>query len=281
MFEEGEYSIIFVRARIKDLIERGDITEEEIQKCKKEANQAKKELQEISLSIKKQEEKQRNELQQSIRKENKNRKEEEFRNLLLQGLSVEEIGERIGCLKETVYVYITRLKKQGKISDEEIKKAKNQRSEEQKKVKNYKRSLDIAVKIVHEPEMYTSKQINHHIQKIIDIACQMQKKGLLRTEEIQIISAALFQADEVDLNNVLGIARLYLRKKEYQESIDTLSYSKQFLMKDDEFKRVNEALQMVEAYKQKMEKTKKVKYSAPGTQQNSLEAQGDDEFPDL
>jgi DNA-binding NarL/FixJ family response regulator len=372
MFEEGEYSIDVIQNRITKLKERGDITEEEINRYKYEAEQGEKKLQEFVLrgikqglsraaiaeldetgyfteskirraidKMKKQGILTEKDMRKSIKnrkKSNQNKKEQqrrkkdkEIKRLLLQGFTNKEIAEMIGYSESYTYAIIDRMKKEWKITEDEIKNARKQRREMQKReqgkqeeerkeqqktgdaklVNAYKKKLETARKIVKaSSDKYAYKQINGIVRELISLAERMQAKGMLKNEEIKIISEALFQAEKIDVNNVLGIGRLYLKNRNYQSSIYTLNYSKNFLTEDSDLQRVSKALETIKIYQRKMEAEQLLRkgYSLEVIQQRtklsigdlieiknkslksqqidsgnkkSTGAQGDDEFPDL
>ena len=241
MFEKGEYTIAYVRARIQNLKEAGQITDKEIEEYKCKAEQVQIELQEFILGaveqgltlttmtelgkdknytksmiqhaiVKmkqqgaitekdiKQGRKIREESKHLKTQEGREKKEKEIIYLLMVGLSGKEIGEKLGYSEATVNSYVSRLRKQGKVSDEEIRKSRQRRREEQKKSKDNKRDLE-----------------------------------------------------RTDLNSFLRIAKLYLNKKDYQDSINILKFSKQFLSDEEDLLRIDQALETIYLYISKIE----------------------------
>ena len=295
--ETGYFSEAKIRRAIDKMKKQGILTEEDIQKSRK---------------IRKKSNQKENE-QKRRKKENKIQK------LLLQGFTNKEIAEILGYSNSYIFAITDRMKKERQITEDEIKNAREKKKEgkaeeerkeqpktgDEKLANNYKKKLEKARKIAKGTcDKYTDKQINGIVHDLRSLAEKMQAKSVLKNEEIKIISEALFCAEKIDVNNILGIVRLYLKNRNYQSCIYTLNYSKNFLTEDSDLQRVSGALEIIKRYQRKMEaeqllrkgysfevvqqRTKlsfgdllEIKNKSLKNKQVDLDAQGDEEFIDL
>ena len=281
--EEYEISQTGIGGKTKKLIERGIITQEEIEQCRNGVKQEKKKQTEDKKS------QEREEKRQAKRKRKKESKslDKKIIKLLLEGYKINEIAEQFGYVPNTIAKKLTILRKKGKINEEELEQAREKRKEEDKQNKDekreenkkkeqdekiqqekkkmreeedekrkeraYKEKLERAKKIPHSNTEMSDEKINKLVNELIHLSLPRQQKGGVSNEDVNILQEALFEAHKLDADNVLGIAKLYLKNRNYQSSIYILNYSKNFLDQEEDILKIDKAVEMVTSYRRKMQ----------------------------
>lgn len=251
--ETGYFTVYRIKSAMKRMQEKGILTNRQIQKTKKEKRKERKK-----------------QIDKKMRKIDK-----ELIKLLLKGLKLKEMAVELGYAESTITKKITKLKSEGKITQEQIEEArknrkqrdnieKAQKREQEKQEKEEKERQELKTQREQEKEYnlykkylrdlqliykleskYTEEDKKELVSKTIKLAIQMQQNGKLETKDLEIIANAIFVLDKVDANNILKIARLYLRCKSYQSAINLLNSSKEFLNEDEECKKIELAVKNI------------------------------------
>jgi len=270
MFEEGEISQTGIGKKIKKLIDKGEITLEEIESYKCKAEKKEKHRQ---VKVKRQAQ------VEAAKEREKDRKQLDKRliELLLKGYSLKKIAEELQCSERTIRTNVKRLKDEGKISQEELEMARRNRRQIEKKDKRkieetenkkkraeaterqrvekaYKEKLKKAQKILKSDTEVPDESVNELVEKLISLASARVASGKTNNDEIETIKRLLFEGTEqMDVNNVLGIAKLYIMLRNYHAATYILNYSKSFFEKEEDIQKINKALLVLAQYKRKFE----------------------------
>lgn len=240
--ETGYFTEATIKYTIKKMYVQGLITEKQLKQGK---------------TAKKRE-------KQKKRESERKKEDKQIIGLLYEGLTAKEIALEIGITPKTLSKKVARLKREGRITEEQMKEAGKRRKEQddkkqselkkqsEKEIKTYEEKLRRAKKIPLVDVEVSDLKINKLVQELIELATEMHYKGKLNAEDIKVISKALFEAVEMEINNVLGVARLYLLINRNQDAIQMLNYSKQLFIEGEELDQINQAIGLIEHYRRKI-----------------------------
>lgn len=189
--------------------------------------------------------------------------------LIQQGYSIEEIAAKLGYAESSVRGQITNLKKQGKLTNEGIKQARNnKRNEEQKEkdsiLEGYKENLRKIGKIYYDNAQHTDDKINEVIRKLLVSANYLVGKGdYVTSEHLKLMLDTLLCARKIDVNNVIGIAGIHVKMEQLQSAMYTLNYSRSLFSEESELKKIDQATQTLVLYRKKREAMKLLQNKCP------------------
>ena len=188
--------------------------------------------------------------------------------MLLDGASTEEIASALGYKEETARLKISELKKQGKITDEQIKSARQKREESEKREKdvlysNYKNNLNRARKWYKGDSEPTDAQINGLVGESLVAANQLVDRNLVSKDELKLMFDVLLEARKIDLSNVLGISKIYLKQSDFQNAVYTLNYSRSFFSEENDLKQIDTVVKSISLYRRKMEAVQMMQQKYP------------------
>lgn len=227
--EDGYLTETMVKTTIKKLKNNGEVTDEEIKKWK---NNRKKEL-------------------QRERNKDKRRYDKKIISLLKKGYLEKEIAEELGKSVASISHRVSRLKSEGKITDEEIKEAREKRKEkeererqeskkqeekkkEQKEMKyeEYKEQMREILKL---ESRLAQKNIETFISEFVEVSKKQQEKGKLTIEELKELDDLIFMS-KINIKEVLEVVRLHQKLHDYRGGLYFLNSINSFLEGEDKEK---------------------------------------------
>ena len=198
MDEDGYLTEAMVQKTIKKLKENGEVTDKEIKKWK--ANRQKETKKE--------------------RNKDKKRYDKQIIDLLKKGYLEREIAVELGKALTTISVRVSLLKNKGKITEEEIKTARQTRGKREDEIKGqeedtYKEYMKKAKKVINLETKWSDEKIATFIDEIIKITKKQQDKGKLKLEELKQLDELIF-ITKTDIKIVLEVVRLHLKSHDYK-----------------------------------------------------------------
>lgn len=203
---------------IKKLKENGEVTDKEIKKWK--ANRQKETKKE--------------------RNKDKKRYDKQIIDLLKKGYLEREIAVELGKALTTISVRVSLLKNKGKITEEEIKTARQTRGKREDEIKGqeedtYKEYMKKAKKVINLETKWSDEKIATFIDEIIKITKKQQDKGKLKLEELKQLDELIF-ITKTDIKIVLEVVRLHLKSHDYKGGLYFLNSINNVLEGEDKEK---------------------------------------------
>ena len=245
--ETGYFTETKIKLAIKKMKQQGILTEKDLENYRKNKTQSKR-VKDRQL---------------------KRDKDKNMIQLVRQGYSVAEIATRLGCAESSVRNHIRNLKKQGRLTNEGIKKARNnRRNEEQKEedsiLKGYKTNLRKVEKMYSGHTQHTDDQINKVIRELIVAANYLVENGhYVTSEHLKLMLNTLLDAKKIDVNNVIGIAGIHVKMEQFQSAMYTLNCSRSLFSGEGELKKIDQATQILVLYRKKSEAMKLLQNKYP------------------
>lgn len=202
--EDGYLTESMVKLTIKKLKADGTVTDEEIKSWKTDK-------------------------QKELKKE-KNKSKREYDKqiiaLLKKGYLEREIAEEFGKALTTISARVSSIKNNGKITEEEIRIAREKRKEREEKTakqeekrivqeeNKYEEYMEKARRIVSLETEPSIEKINVFANEFIDILKKRQNKGELKIEELKELDDLMFMT-KTDAKVILEVVRLHLSLRDY------------------------------------------------------------------
>ena len=178
--------------------------------------------------------------------------------LLHNGYSIGEIAAELGYKEETIRAKVFDLKKEGKITPEAIDKAREIRVEKEQKetntlFSNYKNNLRRAERLYTGDIEPIDEQRNALVNELISAADELVATGQVSKEQLKLMFDVLIDANDIQVSNVLGISRIYLKMNNYQGAIYTLNYSRSLFSAEEDLKQIDKTLGVISEHKRRLE----------------------------
>lgn len=234
LYEDRYLTESMVKETIKKLKANGTVTDEEIRIWK--ANR-----------------------QKELKKEkNRNKREydKQIIDLLKKGYLEREIAEQLEKALSTISVRVSFLKSKGKITEEEIRIARQKRKENEEKIAKqeenmYEEYIKKAVKIVNLEAKTSIEKINIFATELIYIMRKRQNKWELKLEDLKELDDLMFMT-KTDAKVILDVVRLHLSLHDYRGGLYFLKSINSILNGEDKEK-INQIIEKMEVGQKKKE----------------------------
>lgn len=157
-----------------------------------------------------------------------------------KGYLEREIAVELGKALTTISVRVSLLKNKGKITEEEIKIARQTRGKREDEIKGqeedtYKEYMKKAKKVINLETKWSDEKIATFIDEIIKITKKQQDKGKLKLEELKQLDELIF-ITKTDIKIVLEVVRLHQKLHDYRGGLYFLNSINSLLEGEDKEK---------------------------------------------